>query len=97
MAENRKGECALDYCSEHPTMIEKVTRLETAMQAVQEVLKESSNNFKEMRRELGESMAEIRKDITNGILKRYPGHIVLIITFLTSLCTGLLVAYLHRL
>jgi hypothetical protein len=78
-------------------MIEKVTRLETSMVLVQETIKQSVEDFKEMRKEMNASMLEIRADITNGILRRYPGHIVLIITILTAVCTALLTAYLHKL
>lgn len=97
MAEFQKDECVKNYCGDHPAMIEKVTRVETVMVLVQESMKQSIEDFKDMRKDMNTGMQEIRGDITNGILKRYPGHIVLIISILTAACTALLTALLNKL
>ena len=101
MIESRKGEvniCALkDYCANHPEIIEKVAKLETSVQGVHEQLKEGNETFRDMRKEISEGMLALRNDITNGILKRYPAGIVIIITILSSACTALLTLYLNSL
>ena len=95
-AEKQKTiKCALGgICSEHPHTLERVAILEQALKDMKGINEGVLVKLDRIRDVTMEELQNMRKDIQEGILKRYPGGIVLTVSILTGLvgifATGLI-------
>ena len=103
MAEKRasgnNNECVLETCPNHPAILERLAILETTLKTIGDAIKQSVSVSENAMKVTTMEFRAIRKDITEGILKRHSSGVMAIISILSGLTCALaavLFTYLLR-
>ena len=77
---------------EHSRAMERIAILEKGMETVEKGVADAVTRLEQVRDLTIEEFKIIRKDITDGILSRYPAGVVWVVSILTGTCTALTTA-----
>jgi hypothetical protein len=81
--------CALQICSNHPAILERLAIMETTLNNYGDAIKRSITQSENAMKITTSEFRSIKNDITEGILKRHSSGVVAIISILTGLTCAL--------
>jgi len=92
MAEEKKDGCTYTRCPDHTHTLERVAMLEKGSDFIERAMSENITRIEAISNMASQEFKIIREEIANGILKRYPAGIVIVVSILSSACAALLTA-----